>query len=113
MSSSAANDLSTDARRLGDQASASAGRVADTAQDELARLRVQVERLMDERVTPALAGAADNQLMSTTLSFSDPILRANGITPGVTTVGQWRSGVISKIGASTATQPVLLQGPNA
>ena len=59
MSSSAANDLSTDARRLGDQASASADRVADTAQDELARLRVQVERLMEERVTPALAGAAD------------------------------------------------------
>jgi hypothetical protein len=31
----------------------------DDAQDELARLRGQVERLMQERVTPALAGAAD------------------------------------------------------
>ena len=59
MSSSAANDFSKDARKLGDQASASATRVADNAQDELARLRVQVERLMEERVTPALAGAAD------------------------------------------------------
>lgn len=60
----------------------------------------------------AVARAADNQLMSSTLSFSDTTLRANGIVPGVTTVGQWRSGVISKIGAGTAAQPVL-QGSNA
>ena len=59
MSSSAANDFSNDARRLADQASASANRVSDDAQEELARLRNQVERLMQERVTPALAGAAD------------------------------------------------------
>src|SRR5215218_4008200 len=59
MSSSAANDFSSDARRLADQASASTSRVADDAQEELARLRGQVERLMQERVTPALAGAAD------------------------------------------------------
>ena len=59
MSSSAANDFSSDARRVADQASASASRVADDAQEELARLRGQVERLMQERVTPALAGAAD------------------------------------------------------
>jgi ElaB/YqjD/DUF883 family membrane-anchored ribosome-binding protein len=78
---SAANDFSNDARNLRDQASASAGRVgeearnaasrtasearagaervADDAREELARLRAQVERLMQERVTPALAGAAD------------------------------------------------------
>ena len=56
---SAANDFSSDARRLADQAAASGSRVADDAQDELARLRGQVERLMQERVTPALAGAAD------------------------------------------------------
>ncbi len=58
-SGGAGNDLSSDARRLADQASASANRVTTDAQEELARLRSQVERLMQERVTPALAGAAD------------------------------------------------------
>ena len=56
---SAANDMSNDARRLTDQAAASADRVSTDAQEELAKLRAQVERLMQERVTPALAGAAD------------------------------------------------------
>lgn len=67
---SAANDFSNDARNLRDQASASASRVGesasqatskvtDDAREELAKLRAQVERLMQERVTPALAGAAD------------------------------------------------------
>ncbi|MCO6414735.1 hypothetical protein JYK14_00880 [Siccirubricoccus sp. KC 17139] len=59
MSSSAANDLSQDARNLKEQAKDSATRVSDDAREELARLRAQVERLMSERVTPALAGAAD------------------------------------------------------
>ena len=57
--SGSANDFSNDARNLRDQASASAARVGDDAKEELARLRAQVERLMQERVTPALAGAAD------------------------------------------------------
>jgi ElaB/YqjD/DUF883 family membrane-anchored ribosome-binding protein len=79
--SGAANDFSNEARNLGSQASASAQRVgeeaktaasrtaseakagaervADDAHEELAKLRAQVERLMSERVTPALAGAAD------------------------------------------------------
>ncbi|MBX6745756.1 MAG: hypothetical protein IRY87_27315, partial [Acetobacteraceae bacterium] len=56
---SAANDFSDDARNLRDQAAASANRVSDDAREELAKLRAQVERLMQERVTPALAGAAD------------------------------------------------------
>lgn len=56
---SAANDFSDDARNLRDQAAASANRVSEDAREELARLRAQVERLMQERVTPALAGAAD------------------------------------------------------
>ena len=77
---SAANDFSNDARNLRDQAGAAAAggrgrlhrrqphrhrgkagaeRVTDDAREELARLRAQVERLMQERVTPALAGAAD------------------------------------------------------
>ena len=56
---SAANDFSNDARNLKNQAEASATKVGDDAKDELAKLRAQVERLMEERVTPALAGAAD------------------------------------------------------
>jgi ElaB/YqjD/DUF883 family membrane-anchored ribosome-binding protein len=59
MMSGAANDFSSDARKLRDQAEASATRVGDDAKEELAKLRAQVERLMQERVTPALAGAAD------------------------------------------------------
>jgi ElaB/YqjD/DUF883 family membrane-anchored ribosome-binding protein len=49
---SAANDMSNEARNLKDQ-------VADDAREELARLRTQVEKLMSERVTPALGEAAD------------------------------------------------------
>jgi ElaB/YqjD/DUF883 family membrane-anchored ribosome-binding protein len=56
---SAANDLSNDARILKDQAAAGAGHVVDDAREELARLRSQVEKLMAERVTPALGEAAD------------------------------------------------------
>jgi ElaB/YqjD/DUF883 family membrane-anchored ribosome-binding protein len=56
---SAANDFSNDARNLKDQAQASATRVNEDAREELAKLRAQVERLMQDRVTPALAGAAD------------------------------------------------------
>jgi len=59
MSSSAANDFSQDARMVKEQAKDSAQRVGDDAREELAKLRAQVERLMSERVTPALAGAAD------------------------------------------------------
>jgi ElaB/YqjD/DUF883 family membrane-anchored ribosome-binding protein len=50
-----ANDM----RNLRDEAVASGQRLADDARAELARLRSQVERLMEERVTPALGSAAD------------------------------------------------------
>lgn len=53
--SQAANDM----RNLRDEAAASGQRLSDDARAELAHLRAQVERLMQERVTPALAGAAD------------------------------------------------------
>jgi ElaB/YqjD/DUF883 family membrane-anchored ribosome-binding protein len=56
---SAANDFSNDARNLKDQVVAGANHVAENAGDELARLRSQVEKLMSERVTPALGEAAD------------------------------------------------------
>jgi ElaB/YqjD/DUF883 family membrane-anchored ribosome-binding protein len=57
---SAANDMSEEARKLGDQAAAGASRVSEDAREELARLRAQVEKLMSERVTPALGNAADS-----------------------------------------------------
>jgi ElaB/YqjD/DUF883 family membrane-anchored ribosome-binding protein len=44
---------------LREQVSASGNRMAEDAREELARLRAQVERLMQERVTPALGGAAE------------------------------------------------------
>ena len=56
-----------------------------------------------------VAAASDNQLMSDTLAgMSSTTLRANGISDS-TTVGQWRQGVINKIGAA-ASQPVLTGG---
>jgi ElaB/YqjD/DUF883 family membrane-anchored ribosome-binding protein len=54
--SQAANDM----RDLRDQASSSANRISDDSREELAKLRAQVEKLMQERVTPALAGAAED-----------------------------------------------------
>lgn len=54
-----------------------------------------------------VASASDNQLMSSVLSgMSSGSLTANGINAN-TTVGQWRQGVIGKIGTA-ASQPVLL-----
>ena len=50
-----ANDM----RDLRDEAVASGQRLSDDARAELARLRAQVERLMEDRVTPALGTAAD------------------------------------------------------
>jgi len=57
--SNTAAGMREDMRELKDQAGNSASRVADDAREELARLRAQVEKLMQERVTPALAGAAE------------------------------------------------------
>ncbi|MGG5820122.1 DUF883 family protein [Falsiroseomonas sp. HW251] len=50
-----ANDM----RDLRDEAVASGTRLAEDARTELARLRAQVERLMQDRVTPALGTAAE------------------------------------------------------
>jgi len=50
-----ANDM----RELRDEAAASGARLTEDARTELARLRAQVERLMEERVTPALGQAAE------------------------------------------------------
>jgi ElaB/YqjD/DUF883 family membrane-anchored ribosome-binding protein len=61
---SAANEYPNDPRTPRDSiagaAAAAAARAAnDDPREELARLRAQVERLMEERVAPALAEAAD------------------------------------------------------
>jgi ElaB/YqjD/DUF883 family membrane-anchored ribosome-binding protein len=63
---SAANEYPSDPRTPRDPVGASTGAGAasrpaanDDPREELAKLRAQVERLMQERVTPALAGAAD------------------------------------------------------
>lgn len=56
----------------------------------------------------ALARADNSTPMSSVLSsYSAATLQGNGITPGVTTVGQWRAGIAGKLG-DAATAPVLL-----
>lgn len=56
---------------------------------------------------PALARADNNTLMSAALpAYSAANLRANGIDPAKTTVGQWRADVATKLG-DAANQPVL------
>ncbi len=60
---SAANEYANDPRMPRDPMPAASSTTGSTARDdtreELSRLRAQVERLVEERVTPALAGAAD------------------------------------------------------
>ncbi|MBU8546251.1 MULTISPECIES: hypothetical protein [Roseomonadaceae] len=53
------SQMGNDMRNIRDEANAAGGRLADDARAELARLRSQVERLMEERVTPALGQAAE------------------------------------------------------
>ena len=54
----------------------------------------------------SLAGAGDNQLMSTVLTGLSPTTLAANRINGSTTVGQWRQTVTNKIGTA-ASQPVL------
>ena len=57
----------------------------------------------------AIAQAPDTALMSSELpNLSAAQMRANGIDPATTTVGQWRAGIASRIGQSAADSPVLL-----
>jgi hypothetical protein len=56
----------------------------------------------------AIAGAPDGSLMSSAVpNLTADQMVANGIKPASTTVGQWRAGIVSKIGSAAAT-PVLL-----
>lgn len=56
---STTQDTTNQNRPLRDQIASGASHVAEEAHDELARLRSQVEKLMQERVTPALGDAAE------------------------------------------------------
>lgn len=53
------SQFGNDMRDLRDDAAAAGSRMAEDARAELARLRSQVERLMEERVTPALGSVAE------------------------------------------------------
>ena len=56
----------------------------------------------------AVARSPDDTVLSNLVPLTAQQYQANGITPGVTTVGQWRASITNKIGASTAQTPVLL-----
>ncbi len=56
----------------------------------------------------SLARASPDALMSEVVSLSANGYKNNGIVPGVTTVGSWRTSVTSKIGSSAASASVLL-----
>lgn len=56
----------------------------------------------------SIARAQDNELMSAQVSgLTAAQFRLNGINPASTTVGEWRAGVINKIGESAARASVL------
>jgi len=56
----------------------------------------------------AISRAPDNIALSNLVPLTAEQYQANRITPGVTTVGQWRTSVTNKVGVSTAQAPVLL-----
>ena len=58
----------------------------------------------------AIAQASDDAVMSNIVPLTANQYRLNGITPGVTTVGQWRNSITSKIGQTAAQAHVLLPG---
>jgi len=55
-----------------------------------------------------IALAQSSAVMSDVVPLTAEQYRANGITPGVTTIGQWRASVSAKIGQAAAQAPVLL-----
>ena len=56
----------------------------------------------------AIAQASNDAVMSNIVPLTANQYRLNGITPGVTTVGQWRTNITNKIGQTAAQAPVLL-----
>jgi len=56
----------------------------------------------------AVAQASGDALLSNIVPLTADQYRLNGISPGVTTVGQWRTSITNKIGQTAAQTPVLL-----
>lgn len=54
-----------------------------------------------------VARAADDAVMSDLVPLTAAQYRANGIVPGVTTAGQWRAAITSRIGPSAVRASVL------
>jgi len=54
-----------------------------------------------------VARAADEAVMSDLVPLTAAQYRANGIVPGITTAGQWRATITSRIGPSAARASVL------
>ncbi len=55
-----------------------------------------------------VAQAPNSAILSNTVSLTPEQYQANGITPGVTTIGQWRASITGKIGQTAAQAPVLV-----
>ena len=56
----------------------------------------------------AIAQAGNNELMSSQISgLSAAQLKANGINPETTTVGQWRASVTEKVGGNCSPPPLV------
>lgn len=104
-----ANDL----RNLRDEAVASGSRLADDASAELARLRSQVEKLMEERVTPALGAAAQTvedytreareRVEVNAEAFAETVRERPLLTVAIAAVGGYLLGRL--MGGTTYIQP--------
>ena len=55
-----------------------------------------------------IALAQNSAVMSDIVPLTAQQYRANGIVPGVTTIGQWRASVTARVGQAAAQAPVLL-----
>lgn len=55
-----------------------------------------------------IALAQNDAVLSDIVPLTSKQYQANGITPGVTTIGQWRTSVTARIGQTAAAAPVLL-----
>jgi ElaB/YqjD/DUF883 family membrane-anchored ribosome-binding protein len=105
--------MSHSADDMRDQTSASGNRMAEDAREELARLRAQVERLMQERVTPALAGAADTvedygrrareTVEESAYALSDTVRERPLLAVGIAAVGGYLLGRM--MGSTTYVYP--------
>jgi ElaB/YqjD/DUF883 family membrane-anchored ribosome-binding protein len=91
-----------DMRDLREDVATSGTRLNEDARAELARLRAQVERLMEERVTPALGSAADTvedysrrareTLEENADALSDTVRQRPLMAIGAAAIGGWLLG---------------------